>query len=311
MATPWPADRALDPEALTGIGLADEAIAAPGAIPEAAPARRGFGVVFWIATAWIVLVILAAVFASVLPLESPTAVDPTHRLEAIGSSGHLLGTDTLGRDLLSRLVYGARVSLTVGAAAVAIGLTIGGILGMIAGFRRGGIERLIMWVSDVILSFPALVLLISVVAFAGHSLRTISLVLGFISIPVYARLARAHTLAIGGRDFVLAARAIGLTRLRIIRREIMPNVLPPVVSYGLIAVGVVIVVEGSLSFLGLSVSAPTPSWGGLIADGQTFLSQDPALVLVPSAVMCITVLALNLVGDTLRRRHESAGRASL
>ena len=305
MAAPWHAERPLDPEALTGVGLADEAVADPGT------AQRGFGPVFWVATAWIVLVVLGAVFASVLPLKNPDALDPTHRLEAIGTSGHLLGTDTLGRDLLSRLVYGARVSLTVGAAAVAIGLAVGGFLGMLAGFRRGWIERVIVWASDVILSFPALVLLISVVAFAGHSLRTISLVLGFISIPVYIRLSRAHTLAVAERDFVLAARAIGVSRWRIIRKELLPNVLPAVASYGLIAVGVVIVVEGSLSFLGLSVSAPTPSWGGLIADGQTFMNQDPALVLLPSAAMCITVLALNLVGDTLRRRHDAGGRASL
>jgi len=305
VAAPWHADRQLDPETLTGVALADEAVTEPEG------ARRGLGPVFWIATGWIVLVVLGAVLASVLPLKSPDALDPTHRLEAIGSGGHLLGTDTLGRDLLSRLVYGGRVSLTVGAAAVAIGLVIGGFLGMVAGFRRGWLERVIVWASDVILSFPALVLLISVVAFAGHSLRTISLVLGFISIPVYVRLARAHTLAVAERDFVLAARAVGVSRLRIIRKEILPNVLPAVVSYGLIAVGVVIVVEGSLSFLGLSVSAPTPSWGGLIADGQTFMNQDPALVLLPSAVMCLTVLALNLVGDTLRRRHDAAGRASL
>jgi peptide/nickel transport system permease protein len=256
------------------------------------------------------VVVLGAVLAPVLPIRSPNALDAFNRLQAAGSPGHLLGTDTLGRDVLSRIVYGARVSLTVGASSVVVGLTVGGILGMIAGYLRGWTERVIMWAIDVILSFPALVLLISVVAYVGRSLQTISLVLGFLAIPIYARLARAHTLAISEREFIMAARAIGVPGRRIVRREIVPNVLPPVLSYGLIAMGVVIVVEGSLSFLGLSVTAPTPSWGGLIAEGQTFLQQDPGLVLIPSAVLCLTVLALNLAGDTLRQRHEVGGRSS-
>jgi peptide/nickel transport system permease protein len=200
------------------------------------------------------------------------------------------------------------VSLAVGAASVLIGVGIGSTIGMVAGYVGGMVEQVIMWALDVIMSFPALVLLIAVVAFAGHSLITISLVLGFIGIPIYARLARAHTLNIAQREFVLAARTIGVPTHRILRRDIVPNVLPAVMAYGLIAAGAVIVVEGSLSFLGLSVAAPTASWGGMIADGQPYLQQDPSLVLIPSAVMCLTVLALNMAGDTLRRRHELSGR---
>jgi len=305
VAAPWPSERALDPESLTGSPLADEAAVGDDAV------RARFGVLFWIAAGWLALVTLGAIFAPILPIQSPTLADPVNRLLTAGSSGHVLGTDSLGRDLLARIVYGGRVSLTVGVASVVVGLAAGGLLGMVAGYFRGLTERIIMWASDVLLSFPALVLLISVVAFAGHSLLTISLVLGFISIPVYARLTRAHTLAIRQRDFITAAQAVGVPERRILAKDIVPNVMPPVLSYGLIAVGVTIVVEGSLSFLGLSVSAPTPSWGGLIADGQTFLNQDPALVLLPSAALCLTVLALNLVGDTLRRRHEASGRSRL
>jgi peptide/nickel transport system permease protein len=262
-----------------------------------APSVR-LGIGFWLSVGWITLVVLAAIFASVLPIRSPTATNAVERLMAPGSHGYLLGSDTLGRDVLSRLIYGSRVSLVVGASSVIIGVVVGATIGMVAGYVRGTVEQVVMWALDVILSFPALVLLIAVVAFAGHSLRTIALVLGFIGIPIYARLARAHTLAVADREFVLAARAIGVRTSRILLRDIVPNVMPAV-----------IVVEGSLSFLGLSVSAPTASWGGLIAEGQPFLQQDPSFVLIPSLVMCLTVLSLNLAGDTMRRRHEASGRS--
>lgn len=271
---------------------------------------RRLGVVFWLSVAWVMLVVFGAVFASVLPIPSPNAVNPFHRLMSVGTGGHLLGTDDLGRDVLSRLIFGSRVSLIVGATSFGFGLVVGGALGMVAGFIGGWIERLITWAMDVLLSFPALVLLIALVAYVGQSLLDISLALGFLSIPVFARLARATTLSIAERDFVKAARGAGLSPARILAREVLPNVLPGLLSYGLIAMGVTIVVEGSLSFLGLSVSAPTPSWGGLIAEGQNFLHSDPGLVLIPSVVLCLTVLALNLAGDTLRAL-SGGGRGSL
>ena len=291
--------------------LADDS--SPGAAPfpvssdEAVrrPRQDWSGVVFWLAVGWVGLVAAAAIFAPLLPLPSPNAVDPFHRLSPIGTPGHLLGTDTLGRDVLSRLVFGGRVSLTVGVSSVLVGLLVGGVLGMVAGFFRGLAEKIVTWAMDVILSFPALILLICAVAFVGHSLAAITLIIAVLTIPVYARLARVHTLSVGQREFVTAARAVGMRRGRILFREIMPNILPPVLSYGVISMGVVIVVEGTLSFLGLSVSAPTPSWGGLIAAGQNDLMDDPALVLVPSVVLSLTVLALNLVGDRLRTRHET------
>jgi peptide/nickel transport system permease protein len=291
--------------------------ASPGAAPvhgapDQAAGRRirwprggGFGVVFWLALGWLVLVAAAAIFAPVLPIPSPNAIDAFHRLSPIGTPGHLLGTDTLGRDVLSRLAFGARVSLTIGISSALMGLLVGGALGMVAGYFRGWVEKGVMWAMDVVLSFPALVLLICVVAFVGHSLAVITLVIAVLTIPVYARLARVHTLSVSQREFVTAARAIGTRRWRILLREITPSILPPVLSYGLISMGVVIVVEGTLSFLGLSVTAPTSSWGGLIASGQNDLTDDPALVLLPSAVLSLTVLALNLAGDKLRSRHET------
>lgn len=301
----------LQPEPATTVRpVAGPLLAVPGAIAPGRMAGRRMGWVFWICVGWIALVVFGALFASVLPIPAPDALDPFRRLEGIGSAGHLLGTDDLGRDILSRIVYGSRVSLIVGATALVVGVVIGGGLGMLAGFVGGWLERLITWLMDVVLSFPALVLLIALVAFAGHSLLHISLALGFLNIPVFARLSRATTLATADRDFVKAARGAGLSQARILRREILPNVFPGLMAYGLIAMGVTIVVEGSLSFLGLSVAAPTPSWGGLIAEGQNFLQTSPGLVLIPSVVLCLTVLAFNLAGDTLRR-GTAEGRGAI
>lgn len=264
-----------------------------------------------LSASWLFLVVFGAIFAKVLPLAQPDAIDPFHRLTPIFSPGHLLGTDDLGRDVLARLVYGARVSLIVAVVAFAFGFVFGTIIGMICGYLGGWINDLFTWVTNVILSFPALVLLLTLVAFVGTSLFTISIVLGFLAIPIYARLTKAQTLSVSQRDFVKAARAMGVPTHRILFREILPNVLPSALSYGLIQAGQVMVVEGSLSFLGLSVTAPTPSWGGLIASGQQYLDQDAALVLVPAAVMCATVLAFNFLGDILRQHFESSGGAGL
>jgi peptide/nickel transport system permease protein len=255
---------------------------------------------------WLTVVVVCAVTASWLPIQSPKALDPINRLQ--GPSGaHLLGTDQLGRDVLSRAIYGARVSLIVAIVSFAVGVVIGGSAGVIAGFLRGKVEAVIMWIVDVLLSFPALVLLIALVAYLGRSLTNVSLVLGFLSIPVYARLARAQTLSVSNSEFVLASLATGARKSRTLWREITPNVVPSILAYGFIAMSLTIVVEGTLSFLGLSVAAPTPSWGGIIADGQQYLSEAPYLVLIPSAILCVTVLSLNISGEILRRRYESHG----
>lgn len=252
---------------------------------------------------WLVVVVGSAITADWLPLADPEDVSPVDRLQG-PSWDHPFGTDNLGRDLFSRAVYGSRVSLVVGLASVAIGLTIGGAIGIVAGYLRGRTDGFISWVMDVVLSFPALVLLIALVAYTGGGLLNICLALGFLSIPIYARLARAHAMSVGGEEYVLAARASGAGRIRILWREIMPNVLPSILAYGLVSMSLAIVVEGSLSFLGLSVSAPTPSWGGLIAGGQSFLRDAATWVIFPSIVLCLTVLSLNVIGEHFRRRFE-------
>lgn len=268
------------------------------------PPRKKSRVGFWVAVAWLVIVVLGALLADVLPLRDPNAQTITSRLSAPGENGFILGADAIGRDILARLVFGARVSLIVSVTAVVIGSVVGGALGLTAGFFRGAYERLVMAGVDVLLAFPALVLLLALVAFVGQSLRTISLVIGFLAIPTYARVARASTLTISQREYVLAARAMGAKSSRILFRELLPNVMLPVLAFGLVALGLVIVAEGSLAFLGLSVQFPTPTWGAMIAEGKIHLRRAPHIALIPSLAMLFTVLAINYVGDQLRSRFD-------
>jgi len=260
-------------------------------------------VFFYLALSWLVLVVLCAIFANVLPIKDPNFQNIVLRLEPPGPGG-ILGADDLGRDVLARLVFGARVSLTVSLTAVLVGSIVGGTLGLTAGFFRGWYERLVMSAVDVLLAFPALVLLLALVAFVGQSLSTIALVVGFLSIPAYTRVARATTLSVAQREYVLAARAMGATDRRILFRELLPNVALPVIAFGLVAIGLVIVAEGSLAFLGLSVKFPTATWGSMIAAGKIHIRTSPHLALIPSLAMFFTVLSLNYVGDQLRRRFD-------
>lgn len=275
----------------------------PGAVPSGPRRRRSRGLLFWFAVAWLATVVVCAVFANALPVADPIKPHVIDKL-SMPTWSHPLGTDGLGRDSLSRLVHGARVSLVVSLTAVSVGMVVGGTLGMMAGFFRGWFETALMAVINVILAFPGLVLLLVLLAYVGQSLGVISLVIGFLSIPVYTRVARANTLAIAQREFVMAAHTMGASRRRLLFREIAPNVVLPVAAFGLVAMGVVIVLEGALAFLGLSVEAPTATWGGMIAEGKRHLSDAPQVALIPSAAMFLTVLSLNFVGDALRRRFD-------
>ncbi len=281
--------------------------AAPAAV-EAGPRRRrrGFGPAFWLAVGWLAVVLVCALAASLLPVQDPLVPDVRNKL-ALPSAAHLLGTDGLGRDTLSRLVHGAQVSVTISLTAVAIGMLVGGSLGIVVGFFRGRVETVVMTAVNVVLAFPALVLLLVLLAFVGRSLLVISLVVGFLSVPIYTRVARANTLAVAQREFVRAARTMGARNGRVLVREILPNVVLPVAAFGLVAMGVVIVLEGTLAFLGLSVEQPAPTWGGMIFDGKRYLSEAPYVVAIPSLVMFLTVLSLNFVGDGLRSRFDVRG----
>ncbi len=266
-----------------------------------APVRRArqLGPTFWIAVGWLVLVFLLAVLAPLLPLSSPTDMDMLER-RAFFSAEHWLGTDGLGRDELARLIYGARISLTVGLCAPVIGITVGGALGLLAGYFRGRFETLVVGSMDVLLAFPPMILALAVTAYLGQSILNLTFILGVLGIPAFMRVARASTLTLARREFVIAAQALGATHARILLRELLPNVFLPLLAFFLLGVAVTIVVEGALSFLGLGVPPPAPSWGSMIGEGRESLDVAPRLAFIPAIAMFLTVLAFNLVGDTLR-----------
>jgi peptide/nickel transport system permease protein len=261
--------------------------------------RRGPGALFIAAVVWIAAVAGAAIVADLLPIPSPTDIDFLGR-RALPSAEHWFGNDQLGRDLFSRLIYGGRVSLTVGLLAPVISVAIGGSLGLLAGYFRGRLENFIVGGMDVLLAFPPLVFVLALTAFLGQSVGNITLVIGVLGIPAFTRVARAVTLSLTEREFVVAARALGATHARILLRELLPNVALPLAAFFLLGVAITIVVEGALSFLGLGVPPPAPSWGSMIAEGRDSLDIAPWLSFLPAGFMFLTVLSFNIVGDTLR-----------
>jgi peptide/nickel transport system permease protein len=236
---------------------------------------------------------------AVLPLADPARQALLTR-RAPPSVAHWLGTDRLGRDILARVIYGARASLAVGLLAPLIGTLVGGFFGLLAGYFRGAFETLITGASDVLLAFPPLVLALAIVAYLGQSVPNLVLVLALLTVPGVVRVTRAATLAVREREFVTAAQALGASHARILLREILPNVMLPVGAFFLVLVGIIIVAEGILSFLGLGVPPPAPSWGSMIAEGRDVLDDAPHIAFIPATAMFLTVLAFNLVGDTLR-----------
>jgi peptide/nickel transport system permease protein len=281
--------------------IADQ-MTAPSATDAAV--KRRLGVAFWLCIAWIVLIVFLAVLAKHLPLK-----DPTKNFTGKGNAGprkgpsaeHWFGTDKDARDVFSRTIYGARISLTVGFVAIAFGMIVGGTLGILAGFFRGWWDRIVSFVFVVLLSFPALVLAIMLTALIDRNLRTVSLVLGVLAVAPVGRLARATTMQFSDREFVMAARSLGANNSRIIIRELLPNVVIPMSALALLGMAVAIVAEGGLAFLGLSV-AKGITWGGLIQLGSDTRSLEnaPWIALFPVLVLFITVLALNFAGDRLR-----------
>jgi peptide/nickel transport system permease protein len=267
----------------------------------AMPVRRTrrLGRLFWAALGWVIFVFAAATLADVLPLPSPTDMDMLERRATV-SSLHWLGTDGLGRDELARLIHGARISLIVGLCAPIIGLTIGGALGMFAGYFRGRFESLVVGSMDVLLAFPPLILALAVTAYLGQSIPNLTFILGVLGIPAFMRVARAATLTLARREFVVAAQALGASHARILLRELLPNVMLPLLAFFLLGVAVTIVAEGALSFLGLGVPPPISSWGSMIGEGRESLDVAPQLAFIPAIAMFLTVLSFNLVGDSLR-----------
>jgi peptide/nickel transport system permease protein len=253
----------------------------------------------------LVAITAAAIAAPALAPVDPTAQEVTHRLKAPGWTTpegrvSLLGTDHLGRDILSRLIFGARISLIIGVSAVALAGTLGTLLGLVAGYRGGRVDDFVMRLTDTMLAMPFILLALAVIAVLGPSLRNIIFVLGITSWVSYARVVRAEILTLRTREFVSAAQALGGGGRRIVFRHLLPNVLTPVIVIATLEVARMIILESALSFLGLGVQPPTPTWGGMLADGRAYLSTAWWQATLPGLSIMLTVLGINLLGDWLR-----------
>ncbi len=249
----------------------------------------------------ILVMFLIAVFANFIAPYDPEEINlaPGARLQA-PSLKHLLGTDDLGRDVFSRMVYGARISLSVGFVAVGLSLIIGVTVGAIAGYFGGWVDILLMRIVEIIMCFPRIFLILMLIAFLGPNILIVMAVIGLTGWTGLARLVRAEFLSLKERDYVHAARALGAGDRRIIFRHILPNALSPVYVSAVLGVGGAILIESSLSFLGLGVQIPTPSWGNILTTGMHYIESAWWLMLFPGLAILITVLSYNLVGETLR-----------
>ena len=256
------------------------------------------------ATVVLVLVVLHAVLAQSAAPFSPVFQDLAARLKPpmyVDNNGlHVLGTDALGRDILSRLIFGSRVSLIIGFTSVVVAGSIGVLLGLIAGYARGVIDNIVMRIGDIQLSVPFLVLALATVAVVGPSLLNLIVVLGVTGWVQYARIIRAETLSVTSREYVDAVRVLGAAPARIVVHHIFPNVLSSVVVVGTLQISRMILFEASLSFLGLGVPPPTPTWGGMVADGRTYVENAWWVSTIPGLAIFLTVLAVAVLGERLR-----------
>ncbi|ACZ39058.1 ABC transporter permease [Sphaerobacter thermophilus] len=245
------------------------------------------------------LLVVTALLADLLAPYSP--IQSVSGMRGVGPSwSHPLGFDHIGRDILSRIIFGTRIALIVGIGATGIAVTIGVLVGATAGYFGGWVDNLLSRAVDTLMAFPTLVLLIALTAVVGPSLRTVVIVIGATVWAQYARVVRADTMSLRERDFTLAARVAGATNARIIFRHLVPNVLGPVIVLASLAVGGIIIYESTLSFLGLGIQPPEPSWGGMLADGRAYIVHYPHIAIAPGVMITLTVLAFNLLGDGLR-----------
>ncbi len=265
--------------------------------------RRRWNLPLWTGVVWIAGLVLVALLADGLPIAGYDEVVGAP-MQSPRLTGELLGTDAIGRSVLSRIVYGARASMAVGLTAAAVGLVIGGFLGLLAGYFRGPIEAAIDTLAEVVQAFPPLLFLIALAAALRPSLTSLTLSLAVMIIPSFARMTKGSVVAQGSREFVLAARAMGASHWRIMFREILPNALMSIVAFSVVVMALLIVIEGSLSFLGFGMPMPYPSWGGMVAESDDRIATHPSLVFIPVFFLFMTVYALNAVGDHLRRRFD-------
>jgi peptide/nickel transport system permease protein len=302
---------------------ATETTAAPAVVvevetPPEPPRKRRVSVGAWIAIGWLVFITLVCLLAPILPLKPPTgpkANDFQNLGVGPGTGGHWLGTDDNGRDVLSRVIWGGRASLLVGVGSIIFGVLIGGFFGLLAGYRRGKTDAVLTSTFNVFLAFPQLVLALTLVAVLspgtpGHPatwssrLFVMIFAIGIVSIPILGRITRANSLSWSQREFVMASEAQGAKKKNIMFREVLPNVVPAMLSIALLGVAIVIVIEGGLAIFGLSIPSPDPSWGNMIASQIDTIEEYPHVWLAPSVLIFLTVLALNYVGDFVRRLFD-------
>lgn len=247
--------------------------------------------------------VLAAIFAPLVSPYPPLKYHPSVATQP-PSLAHLLGTDILGRDQLSRVIYGARISLAVGFASIVLGGTIGTLMGLVAGYLRGWPDQLITIVVDALLAFPSLILALAVAAALGPSELNLVFALAIVRVPLYVRLARGQTLQVRALDYVTASVTVGTRTWRILMRHVLPNIFSSLLVQATISISFAILDESVLSFLGLGAQPPTPEWGTMISDAQSYLSSDPWMMLGPALAIVVTVLSLNIFGDALRDRLD-------
>jgi peptide/nickel transport system permease protein len=285
-----------------GVGEPDLLSDLAPAPEELAPRRAKFGVFFWICIGWLGILAFFAIFANLLPFQDPNNFDFTIGRDASISWHHLLGTDQDGRDVLSRLVYGARTSLIIGIFGTAIAMGVGGTLGMLSAYVRGRFDGALSFFMYCGLAFPGIIAVIAILDFWGRTEWHIILVLGLASVPLIFRLVRAATLATATKEYITAAKSQGATSFRVLFHDVFPNVAPALLAYTIFTLGGIIAVEGAIAFLGLSVTGP--SWGNMISDAGGDVSVRMAFILAPAIALFLTLISLNYVGERIRVRYD-------
>jgi peptide/nickel transport system permease protein len=283
---------------MTGFGAST-----PGATQRTASALRRINAPLALGIIGVTVVVVASLGASLFSPTDPLSMDSLSRLQG-STAAHLLGTDQLGRDTLTRLLYGGRLSILVSAIAVAIGLLAGGAIGMVAGYYGGLVDTVLMRCMDLLVSFPAILLAIVIMSALGTSIANAMVAIGIIFIPGFARYARSLTRSVMLEPFIAYARSTGIPLRRILLRDILPNVAPGLLVQATVAMGYAITLEATLSFLGLGAQPPTPSWGNMIDAGRGFMARRPLMVIAPALAIVFAVVSANLLGEGLQMRAD-------